>query len=69
MFAKLTNITSQKPCMTDRIQHKSNWVLPAKLQLFIWMGLDDAAKSIQHRPYDGEISVFAETVCTFKDLD
>lgn len=58
---KTSTYLLKKPCMTDRINHKSNWLLPAKLQLFIWMGLDDAAKSIQHRPYDGEISVFAET--------
>lgn len=36
--------------------------MSAKLQLFVWMGLDDAAKTVQHNPYDGEISVFAETV-------
>ena len=56
------SLFQQKPCLEEKKNTKGNWTLPGKLQLFIWMGLDDAAKKIQHKPYGGEISVFAETV-------
>ena len=48
--------------MPGKENAKKNWKMPAKLQLFVWMGLEDHAKDITHAPLDGEISVFAETV-------
>lgn len=57
-----SHCVKQKPCLAEKKNTKSQWTLPGKLQLFIWMGLEDAAKRTVHKPYSGEISVFAETV-------
>ena len=35
--------------MPDKVNAKRQWKLPAKLQVFVWMGLEDHAKDIQHR--------------------
>lgn len=51
----------KRPSVPDKSNAKRQWKLPAKLQVFVWMGLEDHAKGIQHKPLDGEISVFAET--------
>ena len=58
---KISTFFLRKPMRPEEINQKRNWQLPGKLQLFTWMGLDDTSKNSQHRPYGGEISVFAET--------
>ena len=52
----------RKPCTDDKRNSKAYWAASGKLELCLWLGLDENVKATQQKPYGGEVSVFAETV-------